>query len=199
MAKEYFVIFDRGDKWEVTDTMIIPDDYEVSEEHDGVMDMSSEDMKRLFLYVKNRLSTHRIYIPKEWDGKLTQQDLEEKPYDVLEIERVRKLKQGKEVLSSRITPVEVLDVAEFVILNNYFTDKGFTITNENRSTRYLDIINTGNTIAIQNLEKYLELRDRILINYSWLSMLRNYESKIESSSSIEEMNAIWKEYVQLFE
>jgi len=199
MAKELFIIFDRVDLLEVTGTTIIPDGYDISGDHDGVMDMSDDDMKPLFLYVRDRLKTHRIFIPKNYEGNLIKEDLIEEPYDVIEIERQRKLTKGKEVLTSRISLPEIFHSIEFMLLNNFLIERGYIITNENRTEKYLEIIETGDIELIEKLELFLEARDSMLLNYTWYNIYKNYKKQIERAESIDELNNIWKEYLQSFE
>lgn len=195
MASEFFVIYDKGDNWEITGTFIVPDGFETS--NDGVLDVS--DNKELFDYVKNRLTTHQIQYPKDLQGRLIQEDLIEIPYDTLEIERQRRITQGKEYLNTRIGIPEVFNFVEFIILNNHLIEKGYVITDDNRHEKYLEIVETGDLDLIEKLESFLEARDEVMTKYSWYGVYKNFINKINRASSKQEMNEIWKEYIQTFE
>lgn len=186
---------DKGDEWEITGTFIVPEGFETSNE--GVLDVS--DNKTLFDYVKNRLKTHSIRYPKELTGKLIQEDLVETPYDLTEIERMRKITQGKEYLSTRIGVPEVFEFVEFIILNNYLIEKGYVITDENRHEKYLEIVETGDLDLIEKLESFLESRDSIMTKYSWFNVYKNFTNNIYRAQDVQSMNKIWKEYIQTFE
>ena len=195
MANEFFVIFDKGDNWEITGTFIVPDGFEVSNE--GVLDVS--DNKRLFDFVKDKLNTHQIQYPKDIIGKLVIEDLLLTPYDGLEIERQRKIMAGKEYLNTRIGIPEVFSFVEFVILNNYMIEKGYVITDENRHDKYLEIVETGDLDLIEKLEKFLEARDEIMTKYSWYDVYKHYINNIKKATSKSKMNEAWKDYIQTFE
>jgi hypothetical protein len=195
MANEFFIIMDKGDDWEITGTFIVPEGFETSNE--GVLDVS--DNKELFDYVKNRLKTHAIRYSKELTGKLIQEDLVEIPYNLTEIERMRKITQGKEYLSTRIGIPEVFEFVEFIILNNYLIEKGYVITDENRHEKYLEIVETGDLDLIEKLESFLESRDSIMTKYSWFNVYKNFTNNIHRAQDVQSMNEIWKEYVQTFE
>ena len=195
MAKEFFIIFDKGENWEITGTFIVPDGFETSNE--GVLDVSNN--KELFDYVKNKLKTHQLQYFKNLKGKLVIEDLFEIPYNTLEIERQRKIMQGKEYLNTRIGIPEIFNFAEFIILNNFLLEKGYIVTDENRHEKYIEIVETADLDLIEKLEQFLECRDDITFKYSWYEIYKNYIKKINRASSEKEMNEIWKEYIQTFE
>lgn len=195
MASEYFIIFDKGDNWEITDTMIVPDGFEVSD--DGVLDMS--DNKELFEYVKNRLESNSIQFSKDIEGRFVKEDLIIIPYDITEIKRQRYITKGKEYLNSRIAIPEVFSFVEFVILNNKLLEKGYIVTDNNRHEKYLEIVETGDLDLIETLEDFLEARDNIMTKYSWFGVYKNFINKINRASTTDEMKDIWKDYIQTFE
>lgn len=195
MASEYFVIFDKGDNWEITGTMVVPDGYETSNE--GVWDVS--DNKELFDYVKNKLKTYKIQFPKNTDGKLIKEDLIEIPYDNLTLKQQEKITQGRDLLSTRVSIAEILNSVEYMMLSIFFMDKGIFITDKNRSEKYLDVVETGDEDLIDKLERYLEVRDNNIISFAWIENHRNFENKVNSAISDKQLNEIWKDYVQTFE
>lgn len=195
MAKEFFIIFDKGENWEITDTMIIPDGYEMK--HEGVLDVS--DNKELFEAVREKLKTHRILYQKDIEGKLIEEDLMLIAYDLLEISRQRKITQGKEYLNTRIGLTDMFGFVEFVILNNILMEKGYVITDTNRHEKYLEIVETGDMELIEKLEDFLEIRDSIAFKYSWYNIYKEYVKKINKAESIKELQDIWVDYIQTFE
>ena len=151
------------------------------------------------MFVKNKLKTHQIQYPKDLSGKLIEEDLLMIPYNIVEIERQRKIMSGKEYLNTRIGIPEVFDFVEFVILNNFLMEKGYIITDDNRHDKYLEIVETSDLELIEKLEKFLEARDNVMLRYSWYNVYKDYIRKIKRSNSEKEMNEIWKEYIQTFE
>lgn len=198
MAKEYFIIFDRSDLWQITGTTIIPDGYEVSEKNDGVFDASHYHMKVVFSFVKDNLETNKIFMPKNFEGNLTINDLILIPYDMLEVKKSRMINKGKDVLVKKSSFVEVFSSVEFIILNNYLLDKGFVITDENRHDKYLEIIETGDIEIIERLESYLKCRDEIMLNYTFYAFFREFRLTVEKAEDDDDLNKAWKEFVAMF-
>lgn len=195
MAKEYFIIFDKGENWEITDTMIVPDGYNCS--NDGVWDIS--DNKKLFEFVKARLETFKIEFPKDIDGKLIQEDLILKQIDSLDVVKAKKIKEGKELISSRINVPELFSFVEFIMLNNYLLNKGYIITDENKYEKYLEIVESEDEELIKKLEEYLEIKEEIDISMFWQKIHKSFETNITKAITKKEIMSIWKEYVQTFE
>jgi hypothetical protein len=61
----------------------------------------------------------------------------------------------------------LLDFVTLMLLNNKFIDKGIIITEDNKEDCYIKIIEMGEESLIDDLEKYINLKDSI----------RNIESK----------------------
>lgn len=198
LAKSYFIIFDKGDMWQVTGTVNIPEGYEVSENHDGVLDMSDFNVREVFLYAKEKIENNNVYIPKNYQGRLVKDDLIIVPHDKLEVKRARTISKGKEILMQKVSLFEIFASVEFIILNNYLLEKGYVITDSNRQDKYLEIIETGDIELIEKLERFLKCRDDIMINYTFHSIFREFRLNLEKAESEEEIDKIWKEFVIIF-
>lgn len=135
--KNIFIIQDKGDVWEITDTTIQPDDYVVDPE------MVIEVKKALFVFVKNKLNAAQIQYPKTIDGELIKEDLIIVDYDAVTSHRERVLNKAREYISTRLNAVSLFELYEFMVCNLDLIEKGFVITNGNRRAKYLDIIDAG--------------------------------------------------------
>jgi hypothetical protein len=198
LAKNYFIIFDKGDMWQVTGTVAIPEGYEVSENHDGVMDMSDFNIREVFLYVKEKLETNDVYIPKNYQGRLIKDDVIIVPHDKIEVKRARTIDKGKDILMKKVSLFEIFNSVEFIILNNFFVEKGYVITDNNRQDKYLEIIETGDIELIEKLERFLKCRDDIMRNYTFHSIFREFRMNLEKAETEEEIDKIWKEFIIIF-
>ena len=68
----------------------------------------------------------------------------------------------------------LLDFVSLMLLNNKFISKGIVITDDNKEECYIKIIESGDETLINDLEKYINLKDSI----------RNIEKKKEEYSNI---------------
>ena len=50
-----------------------------------------------------------------------------------------------------------------MMLNNKFANQGIFITDDNREECYIKIIEAGNESLIADLEKYLEIKDKVTV------------------------------------
>lgn len=80
--------------------------------------------------------------------------------DIVEI-RSSAIKRVRIIINPELASVSGLAFYGFTCLNNELADKGFFITDENRESKYLAILETGDEKLIQKLEDYLNYRDEI--------------------------------------
>lgn len=71
------------------------------------------------------------------------------------------IKRVRMIITPQIASLSGLSLYGFICLNNELSDKGFFITDENRESKYLSILETGDEKLIQKLEDYLNYRDEI--------------------------------------
>lgn len=194
MAKEYFVVLDRGDKIQITGARRFPEKYELRDK-DGYMDVSSSHYKKLFDFVQEKLEKNNVYFPKNYDGLLTVEDLIVEKLDALSSEKEKKKNEGRKLITSRIHISSVFDAVEFILANNFLMERGYIITNNNRTEKYLEIVETGDEELLEMLEIYLETRDSLYISFSWNRLYKNFERDMERASNLKEVENVWKEFV----
>lgn len=85
--------------------------------------------------------------------KIAEDDIEE--FKNAQIKRVRVL------INPELANLSGLTLYRFMCLNNELADKGFFVTDENRESTYLKILETGNEKMIAKLEDYLNARDEV--------------------------------------
>jgi hypothetical protein len=69
--------------------------------------------------------------------------------------------KARGIFGDELLTFKLLDFVSFLILNNEFTSKGYFISEDNREEIYIKIIETGDIQLINDLEKYINLRDSI--------------------------------------
>jgi hypothetical protein len=65
------------------------------------------------------------------------------------------------IMGDDLLSFTLIDFVSFMLLNNEFVSKGIVITDSNKEECYIKIIETGDENLINNLEKYLTLKDNI--------------------------------------
>jgi hypothetical protein len=176
MSKLLFIINDNGTSWKITGTRIEMDDNFVP---DPTMyfETGSEDF---FDFIKelvdgsNEVTYPKGIIPTKPD------DFTITPLDSLSVYKARIRATGKHILRERCDFTLQFDFFQFQVLNNKMIDAGYVITDENREAKYLDIINTGDTDLINDLDSYLEIRDRVAISN------HNYNNYLSFKTAVNE-------------
>ena len=191
--KNIFIIQDKGDVWEITDTTIQPDDYVVDPEMVLAVD------KALFVHVKNKLHAAQIQYPKSIDGKLIKEDLIIVDYDAVTSHRERVLNKAREYISTRLNAVSLFELYEFMVCNLDLIEKGFVITNGNRRQKYLDIIDAGDIETIDLLERLLNSKDKLESISGWYNQYRTFESDLYKLNTVDKIDERFKVFVQIFE
>jgi len=79
----------------------------------------------------------------------------------------------------------LIEFVSFMILNNKLASNGIFITDENKEEKYIEIIETGNTDLIADLEEYITLLD----NIKKIQETKNeYDGIIEALKCLEDYN-----------
>lgn len=69
--------------------------------------------------------------------------------------------KARGILGEELLIFHLIDFISFMILNNKFCDKGIFITEDNREECYIKIIEMNDESLIEDLEKYIKLKDNI--------------------------------------
>jgi hypothetical protein len=69
--------------------------------------------------------------------------------------------KARGIMGEDLLIFNLMDFISFMMLNNKFCDKGIYITENNREESYIKIIELGDEELIEDLEKYIKLRDDI--------------------------------------
>lgn len=86
-------------------------------------------------------------------------ELDKSTYAGKAVSAVRTKARG--ILGDGMSSYVLIDVVGLMLLNNKFASKGIFITDENREEQYIKVIELGEDDLIEDLEKYIDLRDKI--------------------------------------
>lgn len=193
-----FNVKDKGTTYEV----ISINENELSFIADGV-EIYNIDSWDVYEKICNELSSGNVVlIPKGMDSAIQVSDLIiDTTNNELEKQKNIAILKCKDLMySSRLNKESILAIYTFTILNNYFLDLGFFITDDNRESKYLEIINYAaahedkEQEIINKLESYLSLRDKTKTFYLFYDSLVNIIQEIEIASTIENVNVKLNEF-----
>jgi len=160
-----------------------------------------------YTYVKTKLDIeHRepqmkIYITGEVDPNKAYDvsDLqevervqEETDEDVLDAYKEKTLRLINEQISNQLM-ISNFELYHFFKLNHYLESKGFFITDENREEKYLEVINSGDTEALEKLSEYLDSLDDFNAIDATYMKYKEYKNKIKAAKTKEEISDAYYE------
>jgi hypothetical protein len=69
--------------------------------------------------------------------------------------------KARGILGDDLLIFKLVDFVSFMLLNNKFSNKGIFITDDNKEECYIKIIESGEETMINDLEKFISLKDEI--------------------------------------
>jgi len=103
------------------------------------------------------------------------------------------------IMGDNLISFTLIDFISFMLLNNEFISKGIIITDSNKEECYIKIIETGDENLINNLEKYLTLKDnikKIEKNKDEYSSIINQLQLLTDYNDNNAVNSIIQEYLR---
>lgn len=107
--------------------------------------------------------------------------------------------KARGVLGDDLLTFTLLDFVSCMMINNRFLNKGIIITDDTKEEGYIKIIETGDESLIGDLEKYIELRDRIKLieakreeYYEVINQLK----RLSDYNDMDAVNKIVEEYLR---
>lgn len=96
--------------------------------------------------------------------------------------------------SSNLAFISSLDIFEFLSIFSNFAEMGIFITDTNQEEKYLEILSKGDENLIEELEKFLDVKDRLSRVKNFHEKLSKTIGKLSSADKIEEMEKIYNTY-----
>ena len=75
--------------------------------------------------------------------------------------KIKIIKKELNLLESIFDKLVFIDYLDFMILHSKLASLGFFITDENKEEKYIEILESENEELLNDLEKYLELKEKI--------------------------------------
>ncbi len=203
-----FYVTDKNDKWLVVSVN------NSNEDTNNNYTLYKIHSFSLYTKIVECLNAEKIvYIPKNLTNNIDVSDLIifDENADELELKKniyIRRMNDT--VFTTRFTKLSMFDYHYYTYLNNYFIDKGFIITEDNREEKYLEIINyaselddneTDNNeqnIIIEKLEKYLAILDKISIMNRTFETYTDFIEQINDAETEEDLDLIFANFNNTF-
>ncbi len=154
----------------------------------------------------NMMEGKVVLIPKYIEGNLDKNliivtdnisELEVKK--TLAIRKMRDFIVNTRMFNDKMLLVELY---RFILLNNWFVNKGFVITEENRVDKYFEIVNYSAELmnespesgdeVLSKLDKYLELLNNISESDKYYSMYLEFKENISEATTTDEVDNIYR-------
>lgn len=196
MEYEVASVEDRGTYWEVLN--VLKSTFETEDRGEKYLRLSHITYKKI---EKAMRSGRRVTIRKPLEtvevlpGSLEIIDVD--PGDLKNI-RDYNLRRARMIVTPELASISGLAMYGFICLNNELAEKGFFITDENRESMYLKILETGDEKLIAKLEDYLNYRDEIGRVAALHDKFEQFRKDINNSESEEEITGITDRFLEDF-
>jgi len=107
--------------------------------------------------------------------------------------------KARGVMGDDLLTFYMVDFASFMILNNKFAAKDIFITDENKEEEYIKVIESGDMSLIEDLESYINLRDKVQSIESQKKEYTDIVNKLkmlEDPEDREAVNNVVEEYLR---
>ena len=102
------------------------------------------------------------------------------------------------VVNRRISSLFNMYFFEFTILNNRLTSKGYSITEENKEEKYLEILETADESLISLLQSFLEVQAKIAEYQNLFDQFKKTMVDIDETAEISEVIFIKNQFLATF-
>lgn len=107
--------------------------------------------------------------------------------------------KARGIMGDELLTFHMVDFASFMILNNKFAAKGIFITDENKEEEYIKVIESGDISLIEDLETYINLRDKVQGIEAQKKEYTDIVTKLKSLEDYDDrdaVNSIVEEYLR---
>jgi hypothetical protein len=107
--------------------------------------------------------------------------------------------KARGVMGDDLLIFKLVDFVSYIMINNKFLNKGIIITDDTKEEGYIKIIESGDESLINDLEKYIELRDSIKVIESQKTEYSDIINKLRMLSNLNDeaaVNSIVESYLR---
>lgn len=194
MIYEVASVEDHGVYWEVTNVM--KKGFTTADEEQSYLKLSHVSYKKI---QKAIMEGQRVKIKKPLQSnEVMPNELEIINEDDGSIDHYRKseIRRAGMIITPSIGSLSGLSMYGFICLNNELAEKGFFITDDNRESMYLKILETGDEKLISKLEDYLNYKDEIARIAGLHNKYEALRDQIADMDSTEEITKATDEFLE---
>lgn len=112
--------------------------------------------------------------------------------------RNSQIKRVRMLINPELASLSGLSLYGFICLNNELCDKGYFITDSNRESKYLSILETGDEKLISLLEDYLNYKDEVARVASLHKIFEKFRKDIKDEDDKEKMQKLADDFMSVF-
>jgi hypothetical protein len=112
--------------------------------------------------------------------------------------RNSQIKRVRMLINPELASLSGLTLYGFICLNNELADKGYFITDSNRESKYLSILETGDEKLIALLEDYLNYKDEVARVASLHKIFEKFRKEIKDEDDKEKMQKLADDFMSVF-
>jgi len=191
--KHLLIIHDIGAKYQITGTRLENDDFAV--DSDLYFEVKSVDF---FEFVKELVMGNNTVTYPKTISPASEEDLLISPLKDLDIHKARARTKGKHILKGFTDFTILFDFFSFQVDNNWLISNGYFITDANREEKYLQVINTGDQVAIDTLERYLGSLDKLSVYKHTHDNFLEFKEAVNDATKIKEIDNLFDDFSSLF-
>jgi len=193
--KMYISVYDKGSVFEVNKAFISEKTPIIVEPDVKIIQI--KDTQVFSIISEALLQKNQVRLPAGLENYTPANIMIEEMDDLIAAKYAAKIKI-KDFVARRESPTYLYDLFEYNLTSNILYSEGFFITDDNRESKYLEIIKTNNVRLIEALEKYLNIRDKISDYYNIYNQAKATIESIENANTIESINEYRNNFLASF-
>ena len=107
--------------------------------------------------------------------------------------------KARGIMGDDLLIFNLIDLISIMLINNKFLSKGIAITDDNKEECYIKIIELGDESLIGDLEKFINLKDKVAIiekNKTEYETIINSLQRLQNFDDTDAVNAIVESYLR---
>ena len=107
--------------------------------------------------------------------------------------------KARGIMGDDLLIFNLIDMISIMLINNKFLSKGIAITDDNKEECYIKIIELGDETLIGDLEKFINLKDKVAIiekNKTEYETIINSLQRLQNFDDTDAVNAIVEAYLR---
>lgn len=104
--------------------------------------------------------------------------------------------KARGIMGDDFITFRLVEFVEFMKLNNKFADMGIFITDDNREDAYIKLIEKGDPSLIDDLERYINLKDSINVISEQKNEYDEIINRLKDNPTDDDVKDIVKDYLQ---